>query len=97
MESFGRLNQERRRMCVHADLPKARHEQDPLGILMPFEEFIAADYFLFLKGELTPEWIADLHRLETMEHAVYELRAPLSPRCQAHRDRAENRSSSRRS
>jgi hypothetical protein len=34
---------------------KARHEQDPLGVLMPFEEFIAADYFLFLRGELSTD------------------------------------------
>jgi hypothetical protein len=54
LESFGRLNQERGRVCVHGDLLKARHEQDPLGNLMPFDEFIAADYFLFLKGELPP-------------------------------------------
>jgi len=57
LDSFGRLNQERRRLCVHADLLKDRHERDPLGTLMPFEEFIAADYFLFLRGELPPEQI----------------------------------------
>lgn len=55
--SFAQLNKERRRVCVHADLLKARHEQAPLGSLMPFDEFVAADYFLFLKGELPPEEI----------------------------------------
>jgi hypothetical protein len=55
LESFSQLNREKQRLCVHADVLKARHEQAPLGILMPFEDFIAADYFLFLRGELSTD------------------------------------------
>jgi hypothetical protein len=55
LEFLRSLNQERRRLCVHADVLKTLHEQDPLGVLMPFEDFIAADYFLFLRGELPPD------------------------------------------
>lgn len=54
---FGRqLNQERRRMSVHADILKARHAPErELGKVIPFDDFTAADYFLFLRGELASE------------------------------------------
>lgn len=53
--SFGQLSQERQRMSVHADILKQRHEQDPLRLLMPFDDLMGADYFLFLRGELSNE------------------------------------------
>jgi hypothetical protein len=50
------LNQERRRLSVHADILKARYDPDrPLGRFMPMDDFMAADYFLFLRGDLLPE------------------------------------------
>ena len=55
LESFGQLNREKQRICVHADVLKARHEQDSLGMFMPFEDFVAADYFLFLRGEVSTD------------------------------------------
>ena len=39
---------------MHADVLKDRHEQGPLATLMPFDEFLAADYFLFLRSVLLP-------------------------------------------
>jgi len=49
---FTKLNEEKRRVSVHADLLKVRHENDPLRLLTAFDEFIGADYFLYLRGEL---------------------------------------------
>src|SRR5207247_9954719 len=51
---FGRqLSHERRRMSVHADILKSRHAPErALGQIIPFDDFVAADYFLFLRGEL---------------------------------------------
>jgi hypothetical protein len=54
---FGRvLDQERSRLSVHADILKALHDPElPLGKIIPFSDFVAADYFLFLRGRLAPE------------------------------------------
>jgi hypothetical protein len=50
------LGKERRRTSVHADILEARHNSErPLGQTSPFDEFMSADYFLFLRGELPPE------------------------------------------
>ena len=49
------LNRERKRVSVHADILQARHTTGLLGQLMPLTDFAAADYFLFLRGELEPE------------------------------------------
>lgn len=45
----------RQRMSLHADLLNERHSKGGLTEIMPMEDFIAADYFLFLLGELTPD------------------------------------------
>jgi len=54
---FGiQLNRERHRLSVHGDILAARHATDrTLGQISPLDEFMAADYFLFLRGELAPE------------------------------------------
>jgi hypothetical protein len=54
---FGRqLSQERSRMSVHADLLRTRHAPEgDLGQIVSLDDFLAADYFLFLRGELSPE------------------------------------------
>jgi hypothetical protein len=50
------LSDQRGRLSVHADILKARYSPDrPLGQVMPFDDFTAADYFLFLRGELAAE------------------------------------------
>ena len=43
------------RTSIHADILKERHTQGELGILVPIEQFIDADYFLFLRAELEKE------------------------------------------
>jgi hypothetical protein len=45
----------RRRMCFHADLLQLRHTTGGLSGVMPFEAFVAADFFLFLRAELPPQ------------------------------------------
>jgi hypothetical protein len=42
----------RKRMSLHADILNDRHATGELAKIMPMEEFIAADYFMFLLGEL---------------------------------------------
>ena len=50
------LNRERKRLSVHADILAFRHGPErPLGQISPSDEFMAADYFLFLRGELAPD------------------------------------------
>ena len=47
--------QKRSRMSLHADILHARHTKDGgLGKVLPFDDFVAADFFLFLFGELPP-------------------------------------------
>jgi hypothetical protein len=43
------------RASLHADLLKARHTSGGLAAIMPMDDFIAADYFLFLLGEISRE------------------------------------------
>lgn len=43
---------ELKRTSVHADLLNSRHTQGELGRLVPMQNFIDADYFLFLRSEL---------------------------------------------
>lgn len=41
---------ELRRVSLHADILKARYEEDDISRLVSFEDFMEADYFLFLRG-----------------------------------------------
>lgn len=43
------------RTSIHADLLKERHSEGELGRIVPIEQFIAADCFLFLRTELSQE------------------------------------------
>lgn len=54
LESLEQLSGKRRVLSMHAELLEGRHTRGPLARL-PFDEFVAADYFLFLRGELEPE------------------------------------------
>ena len=46
----------RRRVSLHSDILQARHtDGGGLAAILPFQEFMDADYFLFLLGELPPE------------------------------------------
>jgi hypothetical protein len=45
----------RQRMSLHADVLKERHTTGGLAAIMPMDEFVAADYFLFLFCEMPPE------------------------------------------
>jgi len=42
------------RPSIHSDILNARHESGGLSVIMPIDEFSAADFFLFLLGELQP-------------------------------------------
>jgi hypothetical protein len=48
----------KRRMSLHADLLNTRHTTGGLAI-MPMEDFMAADYFLFLLEEMSPDEVTD--------------------------------------
>ena len=48
------------RICMHSDLLNERHTTGGLAAIMPMNEFIAADYFLFLLAELPPEEAPDV-------------------------------------
>ena len=41
-------------MSLHADLLQERHSKGGLSAVMPMEEFMAADYFLFLLSQIPP-------------------------------------------
>lgn len=41
------------RVTVHGDVLKQRHSDGDLGKIMPFNQFMEADYFLFLRGQIT--------------------------------------------
>ena len=45
----------RSRVSLQADILNERHTTGGLAGILPMEEFVAADYFLFLMAELTPE------------------------------------------
>jgi hypothetical protein len=44
----------KRRMSLHADILRDRHTTGGLAAVVPMEDFMAADYFLFLLAELPP-------------------------------------------
>jgi hypothetical protein len=48
-------NRKRGRISVHADILNERHTSAGLGLVLPIDEFVAADFFLFLKRELPPD------------------------------------------
>jgi len=54
LDSLDELAEKRGVLSVHAEILEARHMRGALS-RMPFDEFIAADYFLFLRGELPPD------------------------------------------
>ena len=54
LDSLEDLTEKRGVLSMHAELLETRHTRGPLS-RVPFEEFVAADYFLFLRGELPPE------------------------------------------
>jgi hypothetical protein len=45
----------KRRMSLHADILNTRHTTGGLAAIMPMEDFMAGDYFLFLLGEMLPK------------------------------------------
>jgi hypothetical protein len=61
----GWLDHRKRRLnlqqiSVHADILRSRRSDGPLGEILPLEQFIGADYFLFLRSSFmnTNEWQA---------------------------------------
>lgn len=47
--------QKRNRLCFYADILDGRHSSGGLSAIMPMDEFVSADFFLFLLGELPKE------------------------------------------
>jgi hypothetical protein len=59
VECLEPLSRERQRVSVHADLLSERHTKGPLATIVPFDLFMAADCFLFLRGELSPAVVSE--------------------------------------
>jgi hypothetical protein len=45
----------KKRICLHSDILHTRHTKNGLAAILPFEDFAAADFFLFLLGEIPPD------------------------------------------
>jgi hypothetical protein len=54
LEALDEVTEKRHVVSVHAELLEARHSSGPLA-RVPFDDFVAADYFLFLRGELAAD------------------------------------------
>ncbi|RTM15385.1 MAG: hypothetical protein EKK33_02140 [Bradyrhizobiaceae bacterium] len=54
VSGLGGASQQRRRISVHADILHERHSTGSLASVVPEDDFLAADFFLFLRGELPP-------------------------------------------
>jgi hypothetical protein len=63
------------RVSLHADMLKQRHTAGGLAVIMPFEDFIPADYLLFLIGEIPPDTAPGL--VWRPWSALYLRRSPL--------------------
>jgi len=73
------INESRRksRMSIHADILNERHTTGGLAVIMPMEDFMAADYFLFLLGAMSPEGAANSFFFKWRPwSALYLKRAP---------------------
>lgn len=44
-------SKKRNRISAHADILHERHDKGGLSSILPFNDFVAADFFLFLRGE----------------------------------------------
>ncbi len=65
----------RRRVSLHADILNERHANGGLAAILPMAEFAAAEYFLSLFGDLTPEPAGELEWRPWS--ALYLLTTPL--------------------
>lgn len=54
LRSFENLDKEHRKISYHGHLLQQRHD-GPLAEALPLAEFVAADYLLFLRGEIAAE------------------------------------------
>lgn len=52
---MGGESQRRQRLSFHGDLLRERHSKGELAAALPFEEFVDADFFLYLRGLLPQE------------------------------------------
>lgn len=66
----------RRRISLHADILHERHTTGGLAAVLSFDDFAAADYFLFLAGELRHETPPDTFFEWRPWSALYLKRAP---------------------
>ena len=77
----------RQRMSLHADVLNERHTKGGLAAIMPMDEFVAADYFLFLLGEMPPETRRNHHGLAALEHALFKRDTRLPSECRTQTNR----------
>lgn len=68
---------QRRRMSLHADILNDRHTTGNLAAIMPREDFMAADYLLFLLAEMGPDPTPNSSSVWRPWSALYLERAPM--------------------
>jgi hypothetical protein len=59
--SLHELNEKRHRICFHADVLRARYTSDELSGVLAHEDFMAADYLLYLTCELGRDVESDVY------------------------------------
>lgn len=64
----------KRRVSLQADILDERHTTGGLAAVLPMEEFVAADYFLFLMAELSPEHFSHSFRFDRRPWSTIYLR-----------------------
>ncbi len=77
-------NSRTRRVSLHADILNQRHTTEGLATIMPIQDFMAGDYFLFLVGEIRPDTI-DLPLKWRPWSTLYLKHAPMFLRNAEHR------------
>ncbi len=67
----------KQRVSIHADILHDRHTSGGLSVILPFEEFAGADFFLFLCGELQSESTTDSFMEWRSWSYIYLKRVPM--------------------
>ncbi|HYR28236.1 MAG TPA: hypothetical protein VEU30_07195 [Thermoanaerobaculia bacterium] len=89
LRSFEKLDQEHRKISYHGHLLHERHA-GPLADVLPLQDFLAADYLLFLRGELAKDdWEERGVPWGALEQRLPPRGTTLHPHRRPHTDRAE--------
>lgn len=65
------------RKSIHADILHTRHTDGGLAAVLPYEDFAAADYFLFLYGELSDNTAGGHHHSWRAWSVLYMKHSPM--------------------